>query len=319
MITDPDPMILCCGEALTDFVPRLTREGAQAFQPLVGGSVFNTAIALGRLGIPASFFGGLSTDFFGDELRKAMLASHVDISLAPVSERYTIAAFVKLEAGQARYSFIDDGSACRMLKPDDLPALPDRITALHLGSFPLALEPCGSAFEELCRRECHTRVIHFDPNIRANLIKDRAAHRQRVERIVAMSDLIKMSDEDLAWMAPGASAEDFAGDWLRRGARLVVVTRGKDGAEAFTRKFRCESPGIAVTVADTIGAGDTFTAGLLASFHRAGLLSKPAIAALDQESVLAALKLAVQAAAVTVSRPGAEPPWSYELAHELKG
>jgi fructokinase len=312
-------MILCCGEALTDFVPRLTRDGAQAFQPLVGGSMFNTAIALGRLDIPVAFFGGLSTDFFGDELRKALTASHVDISLAPVSERYTIAAFVKLEAGQARYSFIDEGSACRMLGQDDLPALPDSITTLHLGSFPLAIEPCGSAFEELCRRECHSRVIHFDPNIRANLIKDRTAHRQRVERIVAMSDLVKMSDEDLAWLAPGSSAEAFAADWLARGAKLVVVTRGKDGAEAFTRKFRCANTGECVTVADTIGAGDTFTAGLLASFHRAGLLSKAAIGALDQDSVLAALKLAVKAAAVTVSRPGADPPWSYELAHVLKG
>jgi fructokinase len=306
-------MILCCGEALTDFVPRLTQEGAPAFLPLVGGSVFNTAIALGRLGIPAAFFGGLSSDFFGDELRKAMRASNVDISLAPVSERYTIAAFVKLENDQARYSFVDEGSACRMLAPEDLPPLPDRFTAIHLGSFPLAIEPCGSAFEELCRRECHRRVIHFDPNIRANLIKDRVSHRQRVERIVAMSDLIKMSDEDLAWMAPGAKAESFAEDWLERGAKLVVVTRGKDGALAFTKRFRCEVGGLDVKVADTIGAGDTFTAGLLASFYQTGRLDKAAIAALDQESVLAALKLAIKAAAVTVSRPGADPPWADEL------
>jgi fructokinase len=308
-------MILCCGEALTDLIPGVTADGSPAFIPKTGGSVFNTAIALGRLGIPAAFFGGLSTDFFGDELRKAMLASHVDISLAPVSERYTIAAFVKLEGRQARYSFIDEGSACRMLAPQDLPPLPDRISALHLGSFPLALEPCGSAFEELCRRECHKRVIHFDPNIRANLIKDRNSHRQRVERIVAMSDLIKLSDEDLAWMAPGASVESFAKDWLARGAKLVVVTRGKDGAVAFTRNFRAEVSGVEVKVADTIGAGDTFTAGILAALHRAKRLNKADIAALDRDSVLAALNLAVRAAAVTVSRPGADPPWS----HELKG
>ena len=308
-------MILCCGEALTDLIPGTTADGTPAFVPKTGGSVFNTAVALGRLGVPSAFFGGLSSDFFGDELRKAMRAAHVDISLAPVSERYTIAAFVKLEDNQARYSFIDEGSACRMLAPEDLPPLPDRITALHLGSFPLAIEPCGSAFEELCRRECHKRVIHFDPNIRANLIKDRTRHRQRVERIVAMSDLVKMSDEDLAWMAPGSSAEAFARDWLGRGAKLVVVTRGKDGAVAFTDRFRVEIPGLAVKVADTIGAGDTFTAGLLASFHETGRLDKAAIAALDQDSVLAALKLAVKAAAVTVSRPGADPPW----AHELKG
>ncbi|MGE0003998.1 MAG: carbohydrate kinase [Parvibaculaceae bacterium] len=312
-------MILCCGEALIDLIPGATAEGAPAFVPKVGGSVFNTAIALGRLGVPAAFFGGLSSDFFGDELRQALHAANVDISLAPVSERYTITAFVKLDGGHARYSFIDEGSACRMLAPQDLPALPERITTLHLGSFPLAIEPCGSAFEELCRRECRQRVVHFDPNIRPNLIRDRTAHRQRVERIAAMSDLVKMSDEDLAWMAPGASVEAFARDWLERGARLVVVTRGKDGAIAFTRQFRVETPGLPVKVADTIGAGDTFTAGLLAAFHRAGRLGKAAIAALDRESVMAALKLAVRAAAVTVSRPGADPPWTHELAHETKG
>lgn len=306
-------MILCCGEALTDFVPRLTREGAQAFLPLAGGSVFNTAIALGRLGVPSGFFGGLSRDFFGDELRKQLASSGVDISLSPITDRYTIAAFVKLEGGQARYSFIDEGSACRMLSPEDLPALPSSVAALHLGSFPLAIEPCGSAFEELCRREHRARVIHFDPNIRANLINDRVAHRQRVERIVAMSDVIKLSDEDLAWMAPGSTADAFAHDWLERGAKLIVVTRGKDGAAAFTPRFKCEIPGAPVIIADTIGAGDTFTAGLLASLYRSGLLDKPAIAALDQASVEKALKFAVRAAAVTVSRPGADPPWAHEL------
>src|SRR5262245_29423878 len=147
-------MILCCGEALIDLIPGVTAEGTPAFVPKVGGSLFNTAIALGRLGIPSGFYGGLSSDFFGDELRKAMLASNVDISLAPVSERYTITAFIKLENNQARYSFIDEGSACRMLAPKDLPELPDKITTLHLGSFVMAIEPCGAAYEELCRREC---------------------------------------------------------------------------------------------------------------------------------------------------------------------
>jgi fructokinase len=306
-------MILCCGEALIDFVPRLTRDGAQAFEPLTGGSVFNTAVALGRLGAPSGFLGGLSTDFFGDALRKDLAAAHVDVSLAPVSERHTIPAFVKLEGGQARYSFIDEGSACRMLAPEDLPALPDHVRALHLGSFPLAIEPCGTAFETLCRREHDRRMIHFDPNIRANLIKDRSQHRARVERIVAMADIIKMSDEDLAWLAPGATAEDFSRDWLQRGAKLVVVTRGKDGAQAFARDFTCEAPGRPVKVADTIGAGDTFTAGFLTALHRAHRLDKAAIAALDRTSVLAALNLAITAAAVTVSRPGADPPWAHEL------
>jgi fructokinase len=306
-------MILSCGEALMDFIPSETKAGAPAWEAKTGGSVMNTAIALGRLGVTSAFFGGLSSDFFGDELRKSMKAANVDISLSPVSQRYTILAFVKLEGGHARYSFVDEGSACRMLSIADLKPLPDAVAAIHLGSFPIAIEPCGSAFEELCVREHRTRVVNFDPNIRANLIKDKAAHRARVERIVAMSDIIKLSEEDLDWLSPGASHEAFAQDWLRRGARLVIVTRGKDGAEGFTRNFRCDVAGRDVAVADTIGAGDTFTAGILCALHRAGKLTKTAVAALDRDSVSEAIGFAIRAAAVTVSRPGADPPWAHEL------
>src|SRR5437870_4675891 len=142
-------MILCCGEALIDFLPRETREGALAFQPFVGGSVFNTAIALGRLAVPVGFFGGLSTDFFGDQLREALTASRVDYSFAPISERYTILAFVKLVGGQARYSFIDEGSACRMIAISDLPRFEDQVAAIHMGSFPLMAEPSGTTLEAL--------------------------------------------------------------------------------------------------------------------------------------------------------------------------
>ena len=306
-------MILCCGEALIDFIPSETKSGAAAWEAKTGGSVMNTAIALGRLGVKSAFLGGLSRDFLGDELRKSMMAAHVDLSLSPMTDRYTILAFVKLEGGQARYSFIDEGSACRMLSIADLRPLPSSVTAIHLGSFPLAIEPCGSAFEALCAREHATRVIHFDPNIRANLIKDEAAHRARVARIVAMADIVKLSEEDLDWLSPGMAHEDFARDWLDRGAKLVIITRGAQGASGFTRDFRCDLLVRKVKVADTIGAGDTFTAGILCALERAGKLSKAAIARLDRDSVSAAIGFAIQAAAVTVSRPGADPPWAHEI------
>jgi fructokinase len=306
-------MILSCGEALIDFIPSATKDGAPAWEAKTGGSVMNTAIAIGRLGVKSAFLGGLSSDFFGDELRKSMAAANVDISLSPITDRYTILAFVKLEGGQARYSFIDEGSACRMLSTADLKPLPDSVEAIHLGSFPIAIEPCGSAFEALCIREHAKCVINFDPNIRANLIKDKQAHRARVERIVAMTDIVKLSEEDLDWLSPGASHEEFAKDWLKRGAKLVIVTRGRDGAEGFTNHFRCDVSGRNVKVADTIGAGDTFTAGILCALHRAGKLSKAAIAALDRDSVSNAIGFAIRAAAVTVSRPGADPPWAHEL------
>jgi fructokinase len=306
-------MILCCGEALIDMIPGETREGASAFRPLVGGSVFNTSVALGRLGIPVRFFGGLSRDFFGDELREAMRKSNVDFSLSPVTDRYTILAFVKLEGGQARYAFIDEGSACRMIAVSDIPVLGDDTAAIHLGSFPLIAEPSGSTIEALCEREHERRVIHFDPNIRPTLVKDRAAYLERIGRMSRMADIIKLSEDDLDWITGGADAEGYAARALEGGAKIVVLTRGARGGLAFTRRHRCEAPGLPVNVADTIGAGDTFTAGLLAALSRIGALSKPALAALEEARLQRALAFATSAAAGTVSRPGADPPWTHEL------
>jgi fructokinase len=304
---------LCCGEALIDFLPRETREGALAFQPFCGGSIFNTAIALGRLGVPTGFLGGLSDDFFGDQLREALSASHVDFSYSPVSSRYTIAAFVKLEDGQAHYSFIDEGSACRSLSVEQLPLLDDTVSALHLGSISIVPEPSGGALEYLCEREHRKKVISFDPNIRPGLVKDRDAHLSRIGRFAAMADLIKMSEEDLAWIAPGSRADTIAEGWLERGAKAVVVTRGGDGAIAFSEAGTAEIAAIKQKVADTVGAGDTFTAGFLTYLHRNHLLSKSAIAQLSLEHLRGAITLAARAAAVTVSRPGADPPWAHEL------
>jgi fructokinase len=306
-------MILCCGEALIDFLPRETRDGAAAYQPSPGGSVFNTAVALGRLGIRTGFLGGLSTDFFADQLRATLDASHVDYSFAPVSDRYTIAAFVKITDGHARYVFVDEGSACRSITVEQLPNLAPAITALHMGSIPLIPEPSGTTFETLCRRESPTRVISFDPNIRSGLIRDKQAHVARMARLAAMADLVKLSDEDLAWMAPGATEEAFAADWLKAGAKVVTITRGGDGATAYTSRFKSDVAPVKVKIADTVGAGDTFTAGTLAALSAAGLLTKPAIASITQTALEKALTFAARAAAVTCSRPGADPPWAKEL------
>jgi fructokinase len=306
-------MILSCGEALIDFMPRETTEGALAFQPLSGGSLFNTAIAMGRLGVEAGFFGGLSSDFFGDQLRDAFKASNVDFSLSPISDRYTICAFVKLFDGHARYSFISEGSACRMLSKDDLPVLEPRVEALHMGSFSVMQEPSGSALEELCARAHVSRVISFDPNIRPSLVNDRPAYLARIKRTVAMADIVKLSDEDLKWMSPSADPDSFAKDWLKQGAKIVVITRGGEGAVAFSKLGKTEIPGVKVKVADTVGAGDTFTAGLLVSFHRQGKLTKKAIAEIDEASLRQALGFAARAAAITCSRPGADPPWAHEV------
>ena len=307
-------MIVCCGEALIDFLPRKSADGAAVYQPFCGGSVYNTAIALGRLGIKTGFFSGLSTDFFGDMLRDGLKASHVDLSYAKIWDKPSTLAFVKLTDGHARYSFFDDNSASRMLTKKDLPKLAKKVQALHFGSISLIPEPGGSTLEALMKREAKTRVISLDPNIRPSQIKDRRAHLARLNRMIAMADIVKISDEDVAWMTGKTDFAKPAKKWLKAGAKIVVVTRGGDGVEAYTSGFAIHQPAVKVKVADTVGAGDTFTAGLLAALSTAKLLTKKKLAAISQVQLDAALAFAARAAAVTVSRPGADPPWAHELA-----
>lgn len=306
-------MILCCGEALIDMLPRETTRGESAFAPYSGGAVFNTAIALGRLGAPVEFFTGLSSDLFGDMLRQTLAESGVGTRYSPLSARPTTLAFVKLTNGQAKYVFYDENTAGRMLSVADLPALGDDVSAMLFGAISLIPEPCGSAYEALMAREHGRRVTMLDPNIRPNFIPDAAAHRARMMRMVAMADIVKLSDEDLAWFGEAGSADDIARHWLSLGPKLVLVTRGSDGATGYTATAMVKVPARRVEVVDTVGAGDTFNAGVLAALHEKGLLTKPAIAGLAEDDIRAALDLGVRAAAVTVSRAGANPPWRKEL------
>lgn len=307
-------MIVCCGEALIDFLPRDTRGGQLAYQPFCGGSIYNTAIALGRLGMKPGFFGGLSTDFFGDMLRDGLKASHVDLKYAKVWDKPSTLAFVKLTDGHARYSFFDDNSAQRMLGRKDLPKLDKKVQVLHFGSISLIPDPGGATLEALMKREARSRVISLDPNIRPGQIKDRRAYLARLNRLIAMADILKMSDEDVQWITGKQDLAAAARKWLKAGAKVVLFTRGGEGVSAFTRRGSIEHAAIKVQVADTVGAGDTFTAGFLTALTKAGLLDKKSIAALAAADLESALGFAARAAAVTVSRPGADPPWAHEVA-----
>lgn len=306
-------MILCCGEALIDMLPRTTEAGEVVFAPHNGGAVFNTAIALGRLGVPVSFFTGLSTDFFGDQLKAELLASSVDLRHVRFSGRPTTLAFVKLTGGQASYAFYDENSAGRMLRESDLPALDDDVRALHFSCISLIPEPCGSSYETLMRREYRQRVTMLDPNLRPAFVEDREKHLQRMYRMIAMADIVKLSDEDAAWFGETGSHDEIAARWLEMGPKLVVVTAGAKGATGYTATSKIAVPARKATVVDTVGAGDTFNAGILAALHDAGLLTKKAVATLSADQVGAALSLAVEVASVVVSRAGANPPWRREL------
>ena len=306
-------MIVCCGEALIDFLPRKSADGGAVYQPFCGGSVYNTAIALGRLGVKTGFFSGLSTDFFGDMLKEGLKASKVDLRYTKIWDRPSTLAFVKLTDGHARYSFFDDNSASRMLTKRDLPKLEKQVQALHFGSISLIPEPGGGTLEMLMKRESRRLVLSLDPNIRPGQIKDRRAHVARLNRMIAMTDILKISDEDVAWMTGKSDFKAAARKWLKAGAKIVVVTKGGEGVEAFTPRDHVSQPPVKVKVADTVGAGDTFTAGLLAALLKAKQLDKKKLASISRDNLEAALAFAAKAAAITCSRPGADPPWANEL------
>jgi len=307
-------MILSCGEALIDMLPRQSTEGEPCFAPYAGGAVFNTAIALGRLGAPSGFFSGLSTDMLGEILTETLEASKVDTSFCARSARPTTVAFVKLVKGQATYAFYDENTAGRLLAEEDLPALPASTQALFFGGISLVNDPAASTYEALQAREAGARVTMIDPNIRPGFIAGKEAqYRARIELMVARADIVKLSDEDLHWLMGAGDLTALARAILAKGPKLVFITEGAEGARAVTATQDRFVAATKVTVADTVGAGDTFNAGALAALHQAGALTKARLAALSDAELDAALSLGTRAAAVTVSRPGANPPWVHEL------
>ncbi|MEO0946368.1 MAG: carbohydrate kinase [Pseudomonadota bacterium] len=307
-------MILCSGECLIDMLPRETTDGGQAFQPFVGGSVLNTASALGRLGQPVGFFSGISNDLFGEMLMERLEASNVDTRFAARSNRPTTLAFVHLVDGNASYVFYDENSAGRMLYEDDIPPLDDGIDGLFFGCISLVPEPCAATYEALLMREGETRVTMLDPNIRAGFVQDEAAYRARLNRMLAKSDLVKVSDDDLIWLMGAGDLAEKAEEMRAMGPAAVFVTEGARGVTSYTQHGATFVPSVKVDVVDTVGAGDTFNGGFLTALREMGAMRKDAARNLSVEQLQTAMALGAKAAAVTVSRAGANPPTRREIA-----
>lgn len=304
--------LLSCGDALIDFVPVMTTEGFEALRPVVGGSCINIPIAMARLGARAGYIGGLSTDMYGQMIADHAEASKVSLSFADRFDAQTTLAFVKLVDGHARYAFYDQATAARLwtYQPDRFPW--GEIAALHVGSTTLIEDPTSAQTLALVKGAKGKTVVSFDPNCRPGLVKDIADYRRRMTEFAKQADLIRLSDEDFAYLYGEADVGEVAAGFLKNGAQLVVLTRGGAGAEAWHKTaghLAIQAP--KVTVADTIGAGDTFLGALLVALQERGGLDD--LAGLSEEGLKDSLTFAATCAAVTCSRPGANPPWRNEL------
>ncbi|WGI22303.1 carbohydrate kinase [Amylibacter sp. IMCC11727] len=308
-------MILCCGEALIDMIPTPTDIGTDGFVPHAGGAVFNTSIALGRLGVQVGLLTGVSNDMFGQQLTEALKASHVDASHVIRSDRPTTLAFVRLQDGHATYSFFDENSAGRMLGLDDLPQISEDVSSLYFGGISLACEPGAKTYAALLAREGQSRAVMIDPNIRPQFIEDVDIYRTRLQGMMAQADIVKVSDEDLNWMVEGPQGLTAKVQWLQKlGSSVVILTRGSEGATGFLSDgTEVTVPAQRVKIVDTVGAGDTFNAGVLAKLSALGVLQKSMLKTLSGDVLAEALEHGARVAAVTVSRAGANPPWADEL------
>lgn len=302
-------MIVVGGEALIDMTPSSC--GVEhGYVPHFGGSPYNVAIALGRLGVPVAFLGRLSRDFFGQRLRAHLTANGVDVRYLRMGAEPSTLAFVSLGAGyEAQYAFWTENSADRNVTLMDLPAVFDGpLQAFHFGSFSLMLEPIATTLERLRDRERASRVICLDPNVRPALIGDAEAYRTRIESWVQLADIVKVSHQDLAWLFPDDPIEATARRWLRTGPSLVVVTVGAEGAVGFTRADSVESPAPQVRVVDTVGAGDAFSAAMLAWLHRHERLNREYLVDLSVNDLSELLSFANRVSAIACTRAGADPP-----------
>lgn len=308
-------MILACGEALVDLIP--ASFGVEPGYLLRGGgSSYNVAIALGRLGVPVGFVGRVSLDPFGRMLRDRLAANGVDLTHLRTGDEPTALGVVQLAAGgEPQFAFYAEGTADRLMRVEDLPEIiPGAVTALHFGSISMVREPGASAFEQFMRRaHDRGRVVSLDPNVRPSVIGERSAYLQRLGGWLSAADVVKLSRDDLDWLYPGEPPKAIARRWLALGPALVVVTRGDAGATAFSGEMVVTAPAVRGMVADTVGAGDAFTAGLLAQLHELGLLYRKELTGLTRDAILECLGQANRVAGLACRRPGSEPPTRVEL------
>jgi fructokinase len=307
-------VLMVCGEALMDVFALGETTTGTALDARIGGSPFNVAVALARLAQPAGYFGAVSSGFLGERLMRALGAEGVDTRAVARTPAPTTLSLVGLDAqGVPSYAFYGTGAADRQLGADDLKRVPTDLRGLHVGSYATVVEPIASTLRALVERERGRALVAYDPNIRLNVEPDLTRWHAQLDWMLPRCHLLKISDEDLALLYPGQTPDGFAARALALGTQAVIVTRGAQGAQAWTANVAVSVPGVPVQVVDTVGAGDTFQAAVLTWLAEHDALHSAALAALTGDQWSAALTFAARAAAITCSRRGADMPRRHEL------
>jgi fructokinase len=292
------------GEVLIDLIPH----GSDR-KPIVGGGPANTAKALAKLGIDTQFIDGISNDKYGQMAKRELVTSGVKLDYVKYSDKPTCLAIVSLsESGSATYEFVIENTATFDFILQWLPnPQTERPSLLHIGTLATVIEPGASELFEWAQSVAKVAPIVFDPNIRPAVISDREQYLGQVERWVAISSAVKVSDEDIRWLYPSIEIDEVVNNWLTKGPSLIVVTYGDKGLTVYRKDELVSVEAVKVKVADTVGAGDTVGAILVEAIVKDGLDS------LTGARLETMLKRAAKAAAITVSRVGANPPTSEDL------
>ena len=306
----------CMGEVLIDFLP--IEEGGRTvgFTMHPGGSPFNVAVGLTRLGRPTAFTSKVSSDLFGRYLGDYAESEGIDLRFAVPSEAQSTLAFVAMESGEPAYAFYNEGMAGTLLTIEEIPdALFSETAVLHFGSISLLSGTTPGAVLAVVERLKGRVLLSFDPNLRPGLVTDERAYRSLLDRLIGLSDVLKLSASDLQWLMPGSSVEKAAVDLITRGPAMVAITQGGHGVLALRRNGDSwEIPAFNIKVADTVGAGDAFSSGLLAGLGEREIVSREALEAANSADIEAALRFAAAVSAMTCTRAGANPPSREEVA-----
>jgi len=306
-------MIICAGESLIDMV---SFRGEAEYTPHVGGSNFNSSIALGRLGADSYYFGAISNDNYGELIENTLRHSNVKQDFIIKTNRPTTLAYADVIDGIAEYTFVDEHSAGRLLDTTSLkPFLVGlkKAKALLVGGISLQAEPCGSSWQWLIEGVSGHLPIYFDANIRPDFIEDKQRYFDRFVELTSKVDIIKISDEDYRYLFGAQDFTEISKSWLNNGVKLVILTLGSDGAKVLYRDHEVSVQSNKVDVLDTIAAGDTFNAGFLLSLDKQGLLDRESLNSIGKTQLKTALTFANKVASITVTKKGANPPWLEEL------